>query len=39
MKNPQILIVDYEEKIRKVLTRLLEDEDYRVKSVEKGKKP
>lgn len=36
MKNPQILIVDDEEKIRKVLTRLLEDEDYRVKSVENG---
>ena len=38
MKNPQILIVDDEEKIRKVLTRLLEDEDYRVKSVENGQK-
>lgn len=38
MKNPQVLIVDDEEKIRKVLTRLLEDEDYRVKSVENGQK-
>lgn len=32
----KILIVDDEEKIRKVLTRLLEDEAYRVKSVENG---
>lgn len=38
MKNTRILIVDDEEKIRKVLTRLLEDEDYRVKSVENGQK-
>ena len=38
MKNPRVLIVDDEEKIRKVLTRLLEDEDYHVKSVENGKK-
>jgi DNA-binding NtrC family response regulator len=38
MKNPQILIVDDEEKIRKVLTRLLQDEDYHVKSVENGQK-
>jgi DNA-binding NtrC family response regulator len=38
MKNIRILIVDDEEKIRKVLTRLLEDEDYRVKSVENGQK-
>lgn len=32
----KILIVDDEEKIRKILTRLLEDEDYRVKPVENG---
>ncbi len=38
MKNPKVLIVDDEEKIRKVLTRLLEDEDYSVKSVENGQK-
>jgi DNA-binding NtrC family response regulator len=38
MKNPQILIVDDEEKIRKVLTRLLQDEEYHVKSVENGQK-
>ncbi len=38
MKNPRVLIVDDEEKIRKVLTRLLEDEDYSVKSVENGQK-
>jgi DNA-binding NtrC family response regulator len=38
MKNPRVLIVDDEEKIRKVLTRLLEDEDYNVKSVENGQK-
>ena len=38
MKNLQILIVDDEEKIRKVLTRLLEEEDYIVKSVEDGHK-
>jgi DNA-binding NtrC family response regulator len=38
MKNFHLLIVDDEEKIRKVLTRLLEDEDYRVKSVENGHK-
>lgn len=38
MKNLQILIVDDEEKIRKVLTRLLEDENYGVKSVENGQK-
>ena len=38
MKNSKILIVDDEEKIRKVLTRLLEDEDYHVKSVENGQK-
>lgn len=38
MKNPRVLIVDDEEKIRKILTRLLEDEDYHVKSVENGQK-
>jgi DNA-binding NtrC family response regulator len=38
MKNPRVLIVDDEDKIRKVLTRLLEDEDYHVKSVENGQK-
>jgi len=38
MKNIQVLIVDDEEKIRKVLTRLLEEEGYRVKSVENGYK-
>jgi DNA-binding NtrC family response regulator len=38
MKNLQILVVDDEEKIRKVLTRLLEEEGYRVKSVENGNK-
>jgi DNA-binding NtrC family response regulator len=38
MKNPRVLVVDDEEKIRKILTRLLEDEDYRVKSVENGHK-
>ena len=36
MKNLKILIVDDEEKIRKILSRLLEDEDYRVKAVETG---
>jgi DNA-binding NtrC family response regulator len=36
MKNPKILIVDDEEKIRKVLTRILNDEDYNVKAVENG---
>ena len=38
MKKPQILIVDDEEKIRKVLSRMLEDENYGVKSVENGQK-
>jgi DNA-binding NtrC family response regulator len=38
LKKPHILIVDDEDKIRKVLTRLLEDEDYHVKSVENGQK-
>ncbi len=38
MKKTQILIVDDEDTIRKVLTSLLEDEDYRVKSVENGQK-
>jgi CheY-like chemotaxis protein len=36
MIKSKILIVDDEEKIRKILTRLLEDEDYRIKSVENG---
>lgn len=36
MTKSKILIVDDEEKIRKILTRLLEDEDYRIKSVENG---
>ena len=38
MEKKKILIVDDEEKIRKILTRLLEDEDYRVKSAENGSK-
>ena len=38
MKNPRVLIVDDEEKIRKILIRLLEDEDYHVKAVENGQK-
>ena len=38
MKNPKILIADDEEKIRKILTRLLEDENYNVKAVENGQK-
>jgi DNA-binding NtrC family response regulator len=38
MKKSQILIVDDEEKIRKILSRLLEDEEYSVKSVEDGQK-
>jgi DNA-binding NtrC family response regulator len=38
VKNLQILIVDDEEKIRKVLTRLLEEEGYCVKAVENGTK-
>jgi DNA-binding NtrC family response regulator len=38
MEKKKILIVDDEEKIRKILTRLLEDEDFRVKSAENGSK-
>lgn len=38
MEKKKILIVDDEEKIRKILIRLLEDEDYRVKSAENGSK-
>jgi DNA-binding NtrC family response regulator len=38
MKNPKLLIADDEEKIRKILTRLLEDENYHVKAVENGQK-
>lgn len=38
MKKSKILIVDDEEKIRKILSRLLEDEDYSVKAVENGQK-
>lgn len=34
--KPKILIVDDEEKIRKILIRLLMDEDYAVRSVENG---
>jgi DNA-binding NtrC family response regulator len=36
MSKIKILVVDDEEKIRKILTRLLEDEEYQVKSVENG---
>jgi DNA-binding NtrC family response regulator len=36
MLKTKILVVDDEEKIRKILTRLLEDEDYQVKAVENG---
>jgi DNA-binding NtrC family response regulator len=36
MLKTKILVVDDEEKIRKILTRLLEDEEYRVKAVENG---
>jgi DNA-binding NtrC family response regulator len=38
MKFPKILIADDEEKIRKILTRLLSDEQYNVKAVENGQK-
>jgi DNA-binding NtrC family response regulator len=34
--KPRILVVDDEEKIRKILVRLLEDEEYHVKAVENG---
>jgi len=36
MAKARILVVDDEEKIRKILTRLLEDEEFQVKSVENG---
>ncbi len=38
MKNPKILIVDDEEKIRKILTRILADEDYNAKAIENGQR-
>lgn len=38
MKFPKILIADDEEKILKILTRLLSDEQYNVKAVENGQK-
>ena len=38
MKNPKILIVDDEEKIRKILSRILADEDYNAKAIENGQR-
>ena len=38
MRNPKILIVDDEEKIRKILTRILIDEDYNAKAIENGQR-